>query len=139
MAELISGPTMVLTWVYSGGTVSLAGDYRTCDWSPSITYEDVTAGADTQIGRLTTLKDATANVTILQQTGGTAIVAAFPAGQAGTLTIQPEGTALNKRKITFPSYCDGIQTAHPYANVAVHTLGFTGSSTLANFTDGVNT
>lgn len=138
MAELISGPTMVLTWVYSGGTVSLAGDYRTCDWSPSITYEDVTAGADTQIGRLTTLKDATANVTILQQTGGTALVAAFQPGQAGTLTIQPEGTATNLRKITFPSYCDGIQTAHPYANVAVHTLGFTGSSTLANYSDSTN-
>lgn len=138
MAELISGPTMVLTWVYSGGTISLAGDYRTCDWSPSIAYEDVTAGSDTQIGRLTTLKDATCSVTILTQTGGTAIVAAFQAGQAGTLTIQPEGTASNKRKITFPSYCDGIQTAHPYANVAVHTLGFTGSSTLAAYTDSVN-
>jgi len=138
MAELISGPTMVLTWVYSGGTVSLAGDYRTCDWNPSITYEDVTAGSDTQIARLTTLKDATASVTILQQTGGTAIVAAFQPGQAGTLTIQPEGTATGKRKITFPAYSDGIQTAHPYANVAVHTLGFTGSSALAAFTDTNN-
>ena len=135
MAELISGPTMALTWTYSGGTISLAGDYRTCDWSPSITYEDVTAGADTQIGRLTTLKDATASVTILQQTGGTAIVAAFQPGQAGTLVIQPEGTAATKRTITFPAYADGIQTAHPYANVAVHTLGFTGSSTLGSYTD----
>lgn len=139
MAELIAGPSMVLTWVYSGGTISLAGDYRTCEWNPSITYEDVSAGADTQIGRLTTLKDATANITVLQQTSGTAVVAAFQPGQAGTLTIQPEGTAVNKRKITFPCYCDGIQTSMPYANVAVHTLGFTGSSALGNFTDAVNT
>ena len=138
MAELISGPTMVLTWTYSGGTISLAGDYRTCDWNPSITYEDVTAGSDTQIGRLTTLKDATASVTILQQTAGTAIVAAFQPGQAGTLLIQPEGTAVNLRKITFPAYCDGIQTSHPYANIAVHTLGFTGSSALAAYADAVN-
>ena len=138
MAELISGPTMVLTWTYSGGTISLAGDYRTCDWNPSITYEDVTAGSDTQIGRLTTLKDATASVTVLQQTSGTAIVAAFQPGQAGTLVIQPEGTAVNLRKITFPAYADGISTSHPYANVAVHTLGFTGSSTLAAYSDSVN-
>ena len=138
MAELISGPTMVLTWTYSGGTISLAGDYRTCDWNPSITYEDVTAGSDTQIGRLTTLKDATASVTVLQQTSGTAIVAAFQPGQAGTLVIQPEGTATNLRKITFPAYADGISTSHPYANVAVHTLGFTGSSTLAAYSDSVN-
>ena len=138
MAELIPGPTMLLTWVYSGGTVSLEGDYRTCEWNPSITYEDVTAGSDTQIGRLTTLKDATCSVTVVNQTGGTALIAAFQPGQAGTLTIQPEGTSTGKRKITFPSYSDGIQTSYPYANVSVHTLGFTGSSTLAAFTDSAN-
>ena len=138
MAELISGQTMVLTWTYATGTISLAGDYRTCEWNPSITYEDVTAGSDTQIGRLTTLKDATCSVTILQQTSGTAIVAAFQPGQAGTLVIQPEGTATSKRKITFPAYSDGIQTSMPYANVSVHTLGFTGSSTLAAYSDSVN-
>ena len=138
MAELISGPTMVLTWTYATGTIALAGDFRTCEWNPSITYEDVTAGSDTQVGRLTTLKDATCSVTILQQTGGTAIVAAFQPGQAGTLVIQPEGTATSKRKITFPAYADGIQTSMPYANVAVHTLGFTGSSTLAAYSDSVN-
>ena len=139
MAELIAGPTMVLTWNCSAGTIALAGDYRTCEWNPSITYEDVTAGSDTQVGRLTTLRDATAAITILQQTSGTALVAAFQPGQAGTLIIQPEGTATNKRKITFPSYSDGVSTSLPYANVAVHTLGFTGSSTLAAYTDSVNT
>jgi len=138
MAELIAGPTMVLTWVTSLGTTSLAGDYRTCDWNPSITYEDVTAGSDTQIGRLTTLKDATCSVTVVGQSGGTAFNAATQPGQAGTLTIQPEGTATGKRKITFPSYCDGAQTSFPYANVVVHTLGFTGSSTLAAYTDATN-
>lgn len=138
MAELISGPSMILTWTYATGTISLNGDYRTCDWNPSITYEDVTAGADTQIGRLTTLKDATCSVTVVQQTAGTALIAGLQPGQAGTLTIQPEGTAVGKRKITFPAYSDGIQTTMPYANVAVHTIGFTGSSTLATYTDASN-
>lgn len=139
MAEHIAGQTMVLSWAYSGGTVSLAGDYRTCDWNPSVTYEDVTAGADTQIGRMTTLKDATANVTLVVQTGGAALLAGLAPGQAGTLTIQPEGTATGKRKITFPSYCDGVQTSFPYANVAVHTIGFSGAgAVLANWTDATN-
>lgn len=138
MAELISGPTLVMSWAYSGGTVQLAADYRTFSWNPTITYEDVSAGSDTQIGRLTTLKDATAAVTLVQQTGGTQMIAALAAGMAGTLIVQPEGTATNKRKITFPSYSDGAVSDQPYANVATLSCGFTGSSTLANFTDGVN-
>ena len=139
MAEHIAGPTMVLTWIYATGTISLAADYRTFDWSPSVAYEDVTAGSDTQVGRLTTLKDATANVTLLVQTAGSALLAGLAPGQAGTLTCQPEGTATGKRKITFPSYCDGVQTAMPYANVSVHTIGFTGAgAVLANWTDATN-
>src|SRR5688572_31978311 len=138
MAELISGPTMVISWVYSGGTLNIAGDYRTLSWNPTITYEDVSAGSDTQIGRLTTLKDATAALTVVTQTGGTQMVAGLAAGQAGTLTVQPEGTAANKRKITFPAYADGAVSDMPYANVATLSCGFTGSSVLGNFTDGVN-
>ena len=130
---------MVLTWAYSGGTMALAADYRACTWSPSVAYEDVSAGADTQIGRLTGLKDATASIELVLQTSGTAIQTALQPGTAGTLTIQPEGTATNKRKITFPSYCDGAQASFPYANVAVISCGFTGAgAVLANWTDGVN-
>lgn len=138
MAELISGPTMVLSWIWSGGTTSLAADYRTVTWNPSITYEDVSAGSDTQVGRLTTLKDATASITLVQQTGGTAVIAALAPGNGGTLIIQPEGTATNKRKITFPCYCDGASSEQPYANVATLSCGFTGSSVLGNFTDAAN-
>jgi hypothetical protein len=103
-----------------------------------VAYEDVSAGSDTQIGRLPTLKDATASVEMVLQTGGTAFVAALQSAQAGTLTIQPEGTATNKRKITLPAYCDGHVPGFPYANVATMTVGFTGSSVLGNFTDSVN-
>lgn len=139
MAEFLAGPTMVLSWAYSGGTVSLAGDYRTCTWNPSINYEDVSAGSDTQVGRLTALKDATASVEIVNQTGGTAIQAALQPGVAGTLTIQPEGTATNKRKITFPAYCDGGVPAFPYANVSVTSVGFTGAgAVLGVWTDSTN-
>jgi len=138
MAELISGPTMVLTWTYSGGTISLAGDYRTVSWNPSTAFEDVSAGADTQIGRLPTLKDATATVELVTQTSGTAIAAALAPQTAGTLVIQPEGTASNKRKITLPAYSNGATLAFPYANVSTISCQFSGSSTLANYSDSVN-
>jgi hypothetical protein len=138
MSEFIAGPTMVIQWITSGGTSSLAGDYRTCNWNPSIAYEDVTAGSDTNVGRLPTLKDATCAISLVQQTGGTALIAALQPGQAGTLVIMPEGTATNKRKITFPAYCDAPVTSHPYANVSLLSINFTGSSVLGAWTDSVN-
>ena len=97
MAELIAGPTMILSWIWSGGTISLNADYRTFTWNPTIAYEDVTAGQDTQVGRLTTLKDATAAIELVTQTAGTAMVAALAAGMGGTLISAPRGTATGKR------------------------------------------
>ena len=138
MAELISGPTMVLNWATSTGTIALKADYQTCDWSPSVAYAEVTAGQDTQVGRIPTIKDATAAVTLVGQTGGTALKNALQAGQAGTLTIQPEGTAVGKRVITLPAYCDGAKDTWPYATVEVISVGFSGSSVLAAYTDSQN-
>lgn len=136
MAEFISGPTMILSWVWSGGTISLAGDYRTCNWAPSVDYADTSAGADTQKGKLPTLKDAKASITMVGQAAGTLMVAALAPGNGGTLTIGPEGTATGKRKITFPSYCDGATFDFPYADVVTISVAFTGSSALNNYTDG---
>lgn len=138
MTEFISGPSMVLSWAYSGGTVSLNADYRNVQWNPSTAYADVTAGQDTQIGRLPTLKDATCSIELVNASGGTALYAALQPQVAGTLTIQPEGTASNNRVITFPSYCDGAQYPHPYADTATITCNFTGASNLAAFTDSAN-
>lgn len=137
MTEFLAGPTMVLDWVWSGGTVNLKADYRTCEWNPSISYVDVSAGQDTQVGRLTALKDATASIGLIGQSGGTAIAAALAAGNGGTLTISPEGTATGKRKIIFPAYCDGAKYSYPYAGQVDITSGFTGSSVLGNFSDTV--
>jgi hypothetical protein len=130
---------MVLTWNYGSGSVALAADYRMVDWSPSVAYADVTAGADTQTARIATIKDATASIELLVQTSGTQIAAALQPGQAGTLVIQPEGTATNKRKITFPAYADGAKVTFPYADVAVISCSFSGAgSALTAWTDGVN-
>ena len=135
MAEFISGPTMVLSWINAGGTIALAGDYRTCTWSPSVDYVETSAGSDTHKGRLTALKDATASVTLVAQAGGTAVTAALQPGTGGTLIIQPEGTATGKRKITFPCYADGAVTDHPYADIVAISCGFTGNGV---WTDATN-
>ena len=134
MAEFIAGPTMVLSWIYSGGTVSLAGDYRTCSWNPSVNYVDSSAGSDLFVQRLTALKDATASVTLVAQTGGTVINTALAPGVGGTLIIAPEGTATGKRKISFPCYSDGASYDHPYSDIVAISCGFTGNGT---HTDGV--
>lgn len=118
---------MVLQWIWSGGTTSLAADYRNVTWSPSIAYAETTAGSDTNVGRLTTIKDATAAIELVNAAGGTALYAALNAGVAGTLIIGPEGTATGKRKITFPCFSDGAQYPMPYADVATVTCGFTGN------------
>ena len=143
MTEFLAGPTMVMTWTATVGTTlgttTLAADYQTCTWSPTVAYAEASAGADTQVARLAALKDATAAITLVTQTGGTSLKNALQPGQAGTLVIQPEGTAVGKRIITFPSYCDGAKCDFPYATVAVISCGFTGAgSILNNFTDSQN-
>jgi hypothetical protein len=139
MAEFLAGTSMVITWTTPTGTTAMAGDYRTCSWNPSIAYVDVSAGADTQIGRLPALKDATAAVTLVAQTAGTTMTTQTAPGLLGTLVIQPEGTAAGKRKITFPSYCDGGKVEWPYADVAVISVSWTGAgAVLAAFTDATN-
>ena len=134
MAEF-TGTNLVLNWVWSGGTVSLGGDYRTCSWNPSVAYADITAGSDTHVGRVTALKDSTANVTLVDSSPGTAAYASLAAGVGGTLIIQPEGTASGKRKITMPAFCDGAIPSYTYNDTTTISINFTGNG---SFTDGAN-
>lgn len=133
MAEF-TGTNLKLDWIWSGGTTSLNADYRTVAWNPSQAYADISAGADTHVGRLTALKDATAAVTMVDSSG-TAIYAGLASGVAGTLIIQPEGTASNKRKITFPCFCDGAVSNFVYNDTVTMNVNFTGNGA---YTDGVN-
>ncbi len=138
MTELIMGQAGTIQWITATyGTIGLNADFRTVSFTPTTDYADASAGNDTQKGRLPTLKDAVASISLVGQVGGTQIAAAMQPGQLGTLIVGPEGTATNKRKITLPCYCDGAQVAYPYADVMTIDCGFSGSSTIANFTDGV--
>jgi hypothetical protein len=124
---------MVLQWIYSGGTVALNGDYRTCSWTPSVSNTETTAGSDTHQTFLPTVKNATASIGMVAQTGGTAMIAALAAGNSGTLIIGPEGTASGKPKITFPSFSNGAQFTYPYAGTVEFTCSFTET---AAYTEG---
>ena len=134
MAEF-TGSALVASWIWSGGTVSFAGDYRTVNWNPTVAYADISAGSDTHVGRLTTLKDSTASVTMVDSSPGTATYASFQPGVSGTLIIQPEGTASGKRKITMPAFCDGAVPAYAYNDTTTLSVNFTGNGA---FTDGAN-
>lgn len=122
--EYISGSTMVLQWIYSGGTISFAAEQRSVSWTPSVELVDATAGSDTVRKRLTSFKDATASIAMVDQTNAAGTAAALDAGVSGTLIIGPEGTATGKRKITFPSFSQGAKYSFPFDNVAELTCDF---------------
>lgn len=134
MAEF-TGKDLLLSWITSYGTQSLGSDYRTVSWNPTIAYADTSAGSDTHVGRLTALKDATAAVTLVDSSGGTAMYTPLQSGVGGTLIIQPEGTATGKRKITFPCFCDGAVPAYTYNDTTTTSINFTGNGA---YTDAVN-
>ncbi len=136
MAEYVAGQSgLAVSWIYSGGTLSLSADIRTCTWTPTVDFYDATAGQDTVKNRIKGMKDATASITCVNQAGGTVTYAALDAGTSGTLIIQPEGTAAGKRKITFPSFANGAQYQHPYNDVATFDCTFTANGT---YTEGVS-
>ena len=131
MTEFVAGQSMVLQWITTTyGTVNLATAFTTCNYTPNIEKVDVTSGADTYRTYISSFQDATASVTMYEQTGGTALASALGAGVMGTLIIGPYGTATGQRKITMPAMSDGAQYTYPFAGAAEITVNF--SSTAAN-------
>jgi hypothetical protein len=126
--EFIAGRTMVMTWTYvigtTAGTVSLAPDYRTFRFNETVDVKDGTAGSDVNKVKYLSFKDASIDVELVAQTGGTALNAALAAGVQGTLTVYPEGTASGKPLITFPSFSKGTSFDFPYDDVAKITTGW---------------
>jgi len=130
-----SGSALYLQWIYSGGTVTLHGDFRQFDWTPNLNLIESSAGSDTfqefipgigQSGPIT--------LSMVMQEGGTALISALASGTRGTLVYSPEGTAANKPKATIPAFSKGPAYSQPYADVvefkvefqqsAAHTDGF---------------
>lgn len=130
-----TGSAVVASWVWSGGTVTLSGDQRTFSITPSIDFADSTAGADPRRKRIPTIADVSASYSGLAQTGGTALEDALAEGNAGTLILQPEGTAAGKRKYTVGAFSQGAKFNYPYSDVVEITCDFLGDG---NYTRGTN-
>jgi hypothetical protein len=112
MAEFY-GAGASIQWIYSGGTATLSGNYRQLSYKPSIALLDITAGNDATNLYLAAQKDGSADLSGLEDTGGTignvSGTLALVEGTSGTLVIGPEGTATGKPKKTIPAICMGIQ------------------------------
>jgi hypothetical protein len=130
-----SGSAIVMNWIYSGGTVTLTGDQRSVNISPSIDFIDTTAGADPRRKRLASIADVTVSWSALMQTGGTAIEDALAEGAAGTLIVQPEGTAAGKRKYTIGAFSQGAKLNFPYSDAVEITCDWMGDG---NYTRATN-
>jgi len=110
--------------VWSGGTLDLAGDYRSVSVKENTDTAETTAGADTHKTYLPTIKSATIDYNGLFPTGGTALYAALAAGNQGTLTVAPEGTAAGKVSKAYPAICLGATYDTPYADVVTVNCSF---------------
>jgi len=106
------------------GSTALTTDYRSWTEEETIDTVDKTAGADTVKTYLTTTKDGTASIDVLDSTGGTAMWAAVAVGTEGTLEWAPEGTATTKPR----HYVNAIVTSRSkpvaYADVVTFTVNF---------------
>lgn len=120
----ITGKDAVISWVWSGGTVNLATDYRSVSIKESVDTAETTAGADTHKTFLPTIKSATIDYSGLFPTGGTALYASLAAGVSGTLTVAPEGTAAGKVSKAYPAISMGATYDTPYADVVTVNVTF---------------
>jgi len=106
-----TGKNLYITF---GGTV-VSGDQRTLSKNGSVDTVDTTAGADTDKSYALTLRDATFDITILDNGGdGSAVRAALHEGNSGTLIYAPEGTAAGKPKYECYAHVTSFNTAFPY-------------------------
>lgn len=124
-----SGSAVVLSWIWSGGTVTLQGDYRKCSIKPSVDILDGTAGSDSRKIKYPDRGDIAVDIELVAQTGGTALLAALAAGVQGTLIVGPEGTATNKPKTTLSAISGGLNQELVYNDIAILTNAFVGDGT----------
>ena len=120
----IVGKDAVISWVWTGGTINLATDYRSVSVKENVDTAETTAGADTHKTFLPTIKSASIDYSGLFPTGGTALYAALAAGMSGTLTVAPEGTASGKVSKAYPAICMGATYDTPYADVVTVNVTF---------------
>ena len=123
----ITGKDLILSWIHSGGTVVLSGDYTQFTDTPSVELLDESAGADEYRAYIARLKDSTYSLSARYQSAGSALVNSLAAGNLGTLIYHPEGTASGKPKKTIPAISQGAAVNYPYANLVEISVTFQGN------------
>lgn len=113
------GNLAVVQWIWSGGTIALQGDYRKLDLTTSVKEAVTTAGSDAREGRLPTIKDFKAAVSLVARQAGTAVLAGLAEGVSGTLIVGPEGTATGKPKTTASAICQGADQHYLYSDTSL--------------------
>jgi len=130
-----SGSALYLAWVWSGGTVTLHGDFRQFDWTPTLSLIDSTAGADTfreYIGGIGEGGDI--SLSCVMQASGTALITALARANAGTILYGPEGTASGKPKSTIPAISKGPAYSQPYDDIVEFKVSWQQSAAETNAT-----
>lgn len=128
-SQHFTGKDVFISWVHSGGTVTLSGDQRSVTVTTATDLADSTAGDDEWRKQIATIKSISASVSILLPVGGTALEDAILAGKDGTLTVGPEGTASGKRRYVIPAISAGPVTNMPYSDVVEMSCDFSGNGT----------
>lgn len=123
----ITGKDAVINWIWTGGTVSLNGDYRSVSTSETVDLADTTAGNDAYRTYIATIKSASVDYSglFVSGTAGTAVIGALAAGNEGTLVVYPEGTASGNLSRSYPSIVTGPKLNVPYADVVEISCSFT--------------
>lgn len=129
-----AGTAVVVQWIYSGGTVTLSGDTRSCTITPSVSNYDSTSSGDSRMRRLPGRGDATVAWEGVANQGGTALLAALAAGTTGTVIVGPQGTATGSPRTTVSGICMGATQNIPYADVVTLSVSWEGDGT--TFTQG---
>jgi hypothetical protein len=116
MAEY-SGANAVGTWITATGTTTLTGNQRSIDYTPSVDLYEATAGSDAAKTYIAGVKSGQLSMTLLSQTGGTALMAELAEGKVGTINNLALGTTANEPTMTFPAISQGVTRAAPYADL----------------------
>jgi hypothetical protein len=120
MAEYVGGAA---GYIKFGSTV-LSSDYRTFEPVEEIGLVESQAGNDTTKTYLTVLKDGTTPISLVDQTGGSALWTAVVPGTSGTLEWGPEGTASGKPKHTVTALVKNRKRSQPYDGIVVLDVSF---------------
>lgn len=115
---VFSGSAMYLAWVYPGGTVTLHGDYRQFDWTPTLSLLDSTAGADAFREYLSGVGEGgDIGLSCVMQGDGTALIGALGRGNEGTIYYGPEGTAVGAPRAIIPAISKGPAYSQPFDDI----------------------